>query len=92
MSPRRLKPLSRFVLLVDDPVEAVENGVVVRLPESGWRTHMDYTVAAVGVRENPDFGVGDRVVLSSPNAGRALRLDRTLYRLVRVSDVIGVCE
>lgn len=89
---KRLRPLSRFILLVDDPVETVENGITVRLPESGWRTHMDYAVAAVGLREHVDFGVGDRVVLRHPNAGRALRLDGELYRLVRVSDIVGVVE
>ena len=88
----RLRPLKRFVLLVDDPPETVENGVVVRLPESGWRTHMDYLVAMVGVDERADFGAGDRVVLRHPNAGRPLMWGRVPHRLVRMDDIIGVVE
>ena len=88
----RLHPLSRFVLLADDPDETVENGVVVRLPESGWRTHMDYAVVMVGVNERADFGAGDRVVLRHPNAGRSLMWDGVPHRLVRMDDIIGVCE
>ena len=88
----RLRPLSRFVLLADDPDETMENGVVVRLPESGWRTHMDYAVVMVGVKEHADFGAGDRVVLRHPNAGRSLLWNGVLHRLVRMDDIIGVCE
>lgn len=88
----RLRPLSRFVLLADDPDETVENGVVVRLPESGWRTHMDYAVVMVGARERADFGAGDRVVLRHPNAGRSLVWNGVPHRLVRMDDIIGVCE
>lgn len=88
----RLRPIKRFVLLLDDPVETVENGVVVRLPESGWRTHMDYLVVAVGTEEHVDFGAGDRVVLRHPNAGRSLRWGGAPHRLVRVDDIIGVVE
>lgn len=88
----RLRPLDRFVLLADDPDETVENGVVVRLPESGWRTHMDYAVVMVGVKEHADFGAGDRVVLRHPNAGRSLMWNGVPHRLVRMDDIIGVCE
>lgn len=88
----RLRPLSRFVLLADDPDETVENGVVVRLPESGWRTHMDYAVVMVGTKERVDFGAGDRVVLRHPNAGRSLMWNGVPHRLVRMDDIIGVCE
>ena len=88
----RLRPRSRFVLLADDPDETVENGVVVRLPESGWRTHMDYAVVMVGVKEHADFGAGDRVVLRHPNAGRSLMWNGVPHRLVRMDDIIGVCE
>lgn len=89
---KRLRPLRKFVLLADDPVETVENGVVVRLPESGWRTHMDYTVVAVGVAESADFGAGDRVILRHPNAGRSLLLDKVPHRLVRVTDILAVID
>ena len=68
MAIPRLRPLHRFVLLLDDPAESVENGVVVRLPETGWRTHMDYLVVMVGESERADFGAGDRVVRRHPNA------------------------
>lgn len=88
----RLRPLSRFVLLVDDPDETLENGVMVRLPESGWRTHMDYAVAMVGAKEHADFGAGDRVVLRHPNAGRSLVWNGVPHRLVRMDDILGVCE
>lgn len=88
----RLRPLSRFVLLADDPDETVENGVTVRLPESGWRTHMDYTVVMVGKKESPEFGPGDRVVIRHPNAGRMLRWRGIPHRLVRVDDIIAVVD
>lgn len=89
----RLRPLKRFVLLVDDPPETVENGVVVRLPESGWRTHMDYPVASVDPEDSEGaFGVGDRVMIRHPNAGRMIRIDGTSYRLVPVEDILAVVE
>ena len=85
----RFRPLAGFVLLVDDPRETVvEGGLAVALPESGWRTYMDYVVAEAG-RETR-FGAGDRVVLAHPNAGRTLTLDGAPYRLVRASDILAV--
>lgn len=83
-----VRPIRRFVLLLDDPEETVVGGVVVKT--GIWRTNMDYFVVRVGTDEKADFGQGDRVVLSSPNAGRKLRLDGINYRLVRTSDIIAV--
>jgi len=85
-----VRPIERFVLLADEPEETVENGVVVR--RGLWSPYLDFYVAAVGEREECDFGAGDRVVLADPNAGRKLRIDGAPYRLVRVSDIIGVLE
>lgn len=89
-SPR---PVKGFALLVDDPVETVENGVLVRLPESGWRTHMDYVVASVDAEDSRgEYGAGDRVVIRHPNAGRAVSFDGEPYRLVPVGDILAVLE
>lgn len=89
----RPRPIKGFALLVDDPPETVENGVVVRLPESGWRTHMDYAVASVDPEDSKGaFGVGDRVVIRHPNAGRMIGIDGAPYRLVPVGDILAVVE
>lgn len=85
-----VRPIKRFVLLVDDQPELDVGGVVVRR-EFG-SDYLDYMVAGVGEREEADFGVGDRVVLSDPNAGRKVRIDGAPYRVVRVSDIIAVLE
>ena len=85
-----VRPIRRFVLLLDDQDEAVEGGVAVR--EDLRCRHMDFTVVRVGDLEKADFGQGDRVVVSHPDAGRRVRLDGTYYRLVRVSDVIAKME
>ena len=85
-----VRPIRRFVLLVDDQPETVDGGVIVRR-EFG-NTYLDYYVAAVGEREECDFGAWDRVLLADPNAGRKVMLDGVVYRLVRVTDIIGVVE
>lgn len=86
----RLKPIRRHVLLLDDQEVQVENGVTV-LRRRGT-PYLDHLVVQVGERESVDFGVGDRVVLSDPNAGRRVRIDGTAYRLVRTDDVVAVLE
>ena len=89
----RPRPVRGFALLVDDPPETVDGGVVVRTPESGWKTHMDYAVASVDpVDSGGDYGAGDRVVIRHPNAGRAVRIDGEPYRLVPVEDILAVVE
>ena len=85
-----VRPIRRFVLLVDDQPEYVDGGIVVR--KDFGCDHMDFVVVAVGETETVDFGVGDRVVVRDPNVGRRVMLDGTVYRLVRVSDIIAVME
>lgn len=86
----RLRPIRRHVLLLDDQGMQVENGVTVLRK---WGTpYLDHLVVQTGTDEDLDFGPGDRVVLSDPNAGRRVMLDGTVYRLVRVKDVIAKCE
>lgn len=85
-----IRPIRRFVLLLDDPDETVVCGVVVKT--GIWRTNMDYYVVRVGTEEKVDFGQGDRVILSSPNVGRKVRLCGCPFRLVRVEDVIAVVQ
>ena len=85
-----VRPIKRFVLLFDEQDETVEGGVVVRRRRGS--PYLDYLVVRVGERENVDFGAGDRVVLSDPNAGRRVRIDGTVYRLVRTDDVVAVLE
>lgn len=85
-----LRPIRRFVLVLDDQPETDEGGVIVRR-EMGC-SHMDFTVVAVGTSETVDFGVGDSVIVCDANVGRRVMLDGTVYRLVRVSDIIGVKE
>lgn len=85
-----VRPIKRFVLLLDDQPEYVDGGVVVR--KDFGCNHMDFIVVAVGEREDADFGTGDRVVVRDPNVGRRVMLDETVYRLVRVSDIIAVME
>lgn len=85
----KLRPIKRFVLLLDDdPVETVVGGIVVKT--GIWRTNMDYAVLRIGTKEHVDFGQGDRVILRTPDVGRKLRLDGVPMRLVKVEDVIGV--
>jgi co-chaperonin GroES (HSP10) len=85
-----LRPIKRFVLLLDDQEEQIENGVIIN--HSWGAVHLDYQVVRVGASERCDFGVGDTVVLCDPNAGRRLKLDGVVYRLVKASDIIAVCE
>lgn len=85
-----LKPIKRFVLLLDDEEETVVNGIVVKA--GVWRTNMDYYVLRVGTEENCDFGQGDRVVLRTPDVGRKLRYGGVPMRLVKKEDIIGVVE
>lgn len=85
-----LRPIRKHVLLLDDQEVQVENGVMV-LRRRG-SPYLDHLVVRVGERENVDFGAGDRVVLSDPNAGRRVRIDGTVYRLVRTDDVVAVLE
>lgn len=87
-----VRPIRRFVLLLDDqPGEFVTpEGLVVN---RGFdNVNLDYYVVSVGTNENCSFGSGDRVILGDPNAGRKVRLDGIVYRVVRVSDVIAVLE
>jgi co-chaperonin GroES (HSP10) len=83
-----LRPIKRFVLLLDDQEEQLEGGVIVN--RSWGAVHLDYQVVGIGTNERCCFGVGDTVILSDPNAGRRLKLDGVVYRLVRVSDIIAV--
>lgn len=87
---RHLRPLKRFVLLLDDQPETVEGGIVVSRRLGTF--HHDFPVVAVGRDENVDFGVGDTVVVKDPNAGRRVMLDGVVHRLVRVSDIIAVVD
>lgn len=86
----RLRPIKRFVLLLDDQPEQTVGGVIVRR-ELG-NAYLDYLVVAVGANEDVPYGPGDRVVLSDPNAGRKVKLDGTVHRVVRVSDIIAKVE
>lgn len=83
-----VRPIKRFVLLLDEQDETVEGGVIVMRPRGS--PYLDYLVVAVGRDEKVDFGPGDRAVLKDPNAGRRVRIDGVIYRLVRVSDIIAV--
>ena len=56
----KIRPIRRFVLVLDDPPDHVECGVVV-LRGIGRRANLDYVVVRVGEDENVDFGQGDRV-------------------------------
>lgn len=87
-----VKPIKRFVLLLDDQPSGyvAEDGVFV--DHTFRTTNLDYYVVSVGSNENVDFGGGDRVVLSDENAGRKVRIDGVVFRVVRVSDIIAVVE
>lgn len=85
-----VRPIRRFVLILDDPDETIENGVVMK--RDIWGVHMDYFVVRVGTEERCDFGPGDRVILSSPDIGRKVKIDGIVYRVVRVSDILAVIE
>ena len=87
---RFLRPIKRFVLLLDDQPEYTEGGIVVRKDEGCY--HMDFTIVSIGTNEHVDFGVGDVAILWSPNIGRRVMLGGIVYRLVRVSDIIAVKE
>lgn len=90
MTPTRVRPIRRFILLYDDQPEYSEGGIVVR--KDVGCDHLDFLVVSIGERENVDFGSGDRVVVSDPNVGRRVMLDGVVYRLVRVADIIAVME
>lgn len=87
---RFLRPIRRHVLLLDDQ----EGGIVLHdglYVDTGIHPEtMDFYVVGVGNLENPGFGTGDRVVISDPAAGRRVKIDGVVYRLVRVTDVIAV--
>lgn len=91
MSGKQLRPIRRFVLLLDDGEETVQGGVVVNR-KYRFGMNLDFTVLRVGTGEKCGFGQGDRVVLRDPDAGRKLKLDGIPMRLVRADDVIGVVE
>jgi co-chaperonin GroES (HSP10) len=90
MKRATVRPIRRFVLLLDDQPEMVEGGVIVQ--RRAGVTHHDFPVVRVGEHEDCDFGQGDVVVVSDPNAGRRVMIDGVVYRLVRTSDVIAVVE
>lgn len=90
MYVKRLRPLKRFVLLLDDQPEFSDKGIIVKKTFGNY--HMDYLVVAVGENETVDFGAGDRVILASPNAGRRVYVDGILHRLVKISDIIAVLD
>ena len=85
-----VRPIKRFVLLLDDQPEYVDGGVVVR--KDFGCDHLDFLVVAVGEREETEYGTGDRVVVRDPNVGRRVMLDGTVHRLVRASDIIAIVE
>ena len=85
-----VRPIRRFVLLLDDQPETVEGGIIVRRKFGTY--HHDFYVVRVGEKEQVDFGQGDRVLVEDPNAGRRVMLDGVAYRLVRVADIIAVLE
>jgi len=85
-----VRPIKRFVLLLDDQPEQTVGGVIVR--RTLGNAYLDYVVVAVGEREQAGFGPGDRVLVRYPNVGRKVRIDGVVYRVVRVSDVIAVME
>lgn len=87
-----VRPIRRFVLLVDDQPGLTDVGGVL-VDNTLGTDNLDYYVVAVGSEEqDPGFGPGDRVVLADPNAGRKVRIDEAVHRIVRVSDIIGVME
>jgi len=90
MKEKFVRPIRRFVLLLDDQPEQTEGGIIVNREYTSSR--MDRLVVRVGDKENVDFGQGDRVVLSDPNCGRRVMIDGTVYRLVRVADIIAVMD
>lgn len=86
-----IRPIRRFVLLLDDQPETSEGGVVVQRKFGTF--HHDFPVVAIGTEEeNVGFGVGDVVVIDDANKGRRVMLDGIVYRLVRVTDVVAVAE
>ncbi len=84
----KLRPIGDRLLLADDQMERVEGGVIVR--RRVGCPHMDFVVVAAG-RGAKRIGVGDRVVLKDPNAGRRFMLDGVVYRQVRERDAIALC-
>ena len=73
-------------MLVDDQDRTTVHGAVVVTRDDRWPVNLDFIVAASG---SAVAGTGDRVVLSSPYAGRKVRLDGVAYRIVNESDVIA---
>ena len=90
MQTRFIRPIKRFVRLLDDQ-EMVKDGAIEYRKTVGC-DHLDFHVVRVGTSERCEFGQGDRVLVSHPNVGRRVRLDGVVYRLVRVVDIIGVVE
>lgn len=90
MYVKKLRPLKRFILLLDDQPEFSDKGVIVKKGFGNY--HMDYLVVAVGTNETAEFGPGDRVILNDPNTGRKVYVDGILHRVVRLSDIIAVLD
>lgn len=91
MTRFELRPIKRFVVLLDDQDRVTKDGELF-VDNGVWPVNMDYTVVAVGTEEKAGFGVGDKVVVSCPTVGRKVKLDGVTYRVVRVSDIIAVIE
>lgn len=80
-------PIKGYVLLVDDPDEVSDGGIIhENVPGRG--VNMDFYAATPG----PGFGSGDLVLVSDPNAGRRIKVDGIPYRVVREDEVVGVLE
>lgn len=86
-----IRPIKRFVLLLDDPADTVTDGGIIVHRDFGSDS-LDYYVLSVGTNERCPFDTGDRVIVSDPNCGRRLKIDGVPMRLVRVNEVIGVVE
>lgn len=88
---RVVRPTRGSVLLLDDQPGCVDVGGVLVDPVLGTDC-LDFYVVAVNAGDGCGFGVGDRVVLADPNAGRKVRLDGVVHRIVKADDIIAVME
>ncbi len=92
----KVKPLFDRVLILPEEQNEQKSGII--LPDTAKEKPQFGTIVAVGDGENLDYTksqmkvkVGNKVIFNK-YAGAEIKLDNTIYILMRQIDIIGVIE